>query len=61
MEEKQTTRRVRVNLSQTAKGRAQIDCTAQFESVAECETALDEAIKAARRVMAANGMKEVHE
>jgi hypothetical protein len=54
-------KRVRINLSQTAKGLCQIDATTEFETVAECEKELDAAIKAARRVIAANGLKEVHE
>jgi len=59
MEQQKTTKRVRINLSQTAKGFWQMDATAEFETVAECEKQLDEAIKAAKRVMAANDLKEV--
>jgi hypothetical protein len=59
MEQQKTTKRVRINLSQTAKGLWQMDATAEFETVAECEKQLDEAIKAAKRVMAANDLKEV--
>ena len=59
MEEKKTTKRVRITLSETAKGLWQMDCTAEFETVAECEKELDAAIKAAKRVMAANNLKEV--
>ena len=55
------TKRVRINLSQTAKGLCQMDCTVEFENVADCEKELDAAIKAARRVMTANGLKEVGE
>jgi hypothetical protein len=61
MEEQKTNKRVRINLSQTAKGLCQIDCTAEFEDAAQCEKELDAAIKAARRVIAANGLKEVGE
>jgi hypothetical protein len=61
MEEQKTNKRVRMNLSQTAKGLWQTDCTAEFETVAECEKELDAAIKAARRVMAANNLKEAGE
>ena len=61
MEEQKTNKRVRMNLSQTAKGLCQFDCTAEFETVAECEKELDAAIKAARRVIAGNGLKEVGE
>jgi hypothetical protein len=51
--------RVRINLSQTAKGLVQIDVTAEFPTNGETERNLDEAVKAARRVIAANNMKEV--
>jgi hypothetical protein len=61
MEEQKTNKRVRMNLSETAKGLWQMECTAEFETVAECEKELDVAIKAARRVMAANNLKEVGE
>jgi hypothetical protein len=61
MEEWKTNRRVRMNLSETAKGLWQMDCTAEFETAAECEKELDAAIKAARSVMAKNGLKEVGE
>jgi hypothetical protein len=54
-------KRVRINLSQTSKGLVQFDITAEFETAAECEKNLDEAIKAARRVMAANNLKEAGE
>jgi hypothetical protein len=59
MEMSKTNRRVRMNLSQTAKGLWQMECTAEFETAAECEKELDAAIKSARNVMAANGLKEV--
>jgi hypothetical protein len=58
MEEQKTNKRVRMNLSQSSKGVVQFDITAEFETVAECEKELNEAIKAARRVMAANSLKE---
>jgi hypothetical protein len=60
MEELKTNKRVRINLSQTAKGLVQFDCTAEFETVSECEQALSEAIAAARRVIAQNGLAEAH-
>jgi Cys-tRNA synthase (O-phospho-L-seryl-tRNA:Cys-tRNA synthase) len=50
--------RVRINLSQTSKGLVQIDVTAEFPAVGETEKNLDEAVKAARRAMAENNMKE---
>jgi hypothetical protein len=59
MEEQRTNKRVRMNLSQNTKGFFAIDCTAEFETVAECEKELDAAIKAARNVMTNNGLKEV--
>jgi hypothetical protein len=59
MDEQKTNGRVRINLSETAKGLWQIDCTAEFENVAESEKQLDAAVKAAKRVMAANNLKEV--
>jgi hypothetical protein len=58
MEQRTEARRVRINLSQSAKGLFQIDATAEFETVAECEKALDEAVRAARRVIEGNGLKE---
>jgi hypothetical protein len=39
----------------------QIDVTAEFPTIEETERNLDEAVKAARRVMAANNMKEAGE
>jgi hypothetical protein len=59
--ELQTNRRVRINLSETAKGLWQMECTAEFETGSECEAELDRAIKAAKRVMVANNLKEVGE
>jgi hypothetical protein len=61
MEERAKNQRVRINLSQTAKGLVQIDCTAEHETVTENEVALNEAFAAARRVIAKNGLKEVGE
>ena len=57
MEEK-TQKRVRINLSQTAKGLVQFDCTAEFETPEECGAALSKAIDEARRVIEAKGLKE---
>ena len=59
--EQSTNKRVRMNLSENAKGFWQLDVTVEFESVAESEKELDAAIKAAKRVMAANGLKEAGE
>jgi hypothetical protein len=61
MEEQTNNKRVRINLKQTSKGSVQFDITAEFETVAECEKELDAAVKAARRVMTANDLKEVNE
>jgi hypothetical protein len=58
MEEQRTAKRMRINLDETAKGLWQISATAEFETVAECEAELDAAIKAARRILAANNLKE---
>ena len=52
-------KRVRMNLKQTSKGDVQFDITAEFETVAECEKELNAAIEAVKRVIAANGLKEV--
>ena len=56
--EQTSNKRVRINLKQSSKGDVQFDITAEFETVAECETELDAAIKAARRVVSANNLKE---
>jgi hypothetical protein len=61
MEQRVETRRVRINLSQTAKGLVQFDCTAEFETPEECGTALSAAIDQVRNVIAAKGLKEVGE
>ena len=59
MEEQKTNKRVRINLSQNSKGAVSIDCTAENETAAENEAALNEAFEVARRVIAKNGLKEV--
>ncbi len=59
--EQTSNKRVRINLSQTAKGLVQFDCTAESESLAEGEKEMDAAIKAAKRLIASNGLKEVGE
>jgi hypothetical protein len=58
-EEKATNKRVRINLSETAKGLIQFDITAEFESVEETKSALAAAVDAARAVIAEKGLKEV--
>jgi len=59
--EMQTNKRVRISLDETAKGLWQISVTAEFESVADCETGVDAAIEAAKRVLSKHGLKEVGE
>lgn len=55
-----TNKRVRINLSETAKGLVQWDITAEFESVEETKKALADAIDAAREVIKEKGLQEVH-
>jgi hypothetical protein len=59
MEEQKKSNRVRVNLSQTAKGLVQIDITSEGETAAGREAELNEAFAVARRVIAKNGLREV--
>lgn len=54
-----TNKRVRINLSETAKGLVQWDITAEFESVEETKKALSEAIDATREIVKEKGLKEV--
>lgn len=54
-----TNKRVRINLSETAKGLIQWDIIAEFESVEETKAALSAAIDAAREVIKAKGLTEV--
>ena len=53
-------KRVRINLSETAKGLVQWDITAEFETVEETKKALADAIDAAREVIKEKGLLEVH-
>ena len=55
-----TNKRVRINLSETAKGLVQWDITAEFETVEETKKALADAIDAAREVIKEKGFLEVH-
>ena len=55
-----TNKRVRINLSETAKGLVQWDITAEFETVEETKKALADAIDAAREVIKVKGLQEVH-
>lgn len=54
-----TNKRVRINLSETAKGLIQWDITAEFETVEETKKALADAIDAAREVIKEKGLTEV--
>lgn len=58
-EEKATNKRVRINLSETAKGLILWVITAEFETVEETKAALSAAIDAAREVIKTKGLKEV--
>jgi hypothetical protein len=55
-----TNKRVRINLSESAKGFVQWDITAEFETVEETKKALADAIDAAREVIKEKGLLEVH-
>lgn len=55
----QTNQRVRMNLSETAKGLIQWDVTAEFDDVEITAQKLDEAIKAVKEVIRKNGLTEV--
>ena len=55
-----TNKRVRINLSQTARVLIQWDITAEFETVEETKKALADAIDAAREVIKEKGLQEVH-
>lgn len=55
-----TNKRVRINLSETAKGLVQWDITAEFETVEETKKALADAIDDAREVIKEKGLQEVH-
>jgi len=58
MEQGQKGNRVRINLSQTAKGLVQFDCTAEFGTAEESGAALSAAIDEVRRVIREKGLKE---
>lgn len=61
MELQKTPERVRINLAQTAKGLVQFDLTAEAETPEKAEALLSAAIDKARGMIAAKGLKEVHE
>ena len=54
-----TNKRIRINLSETAKGLIQWDITAEFETVEETKQALSAAIDAAREIIKEKGLQEV--
>lgn len=54
-----TNKRVRINLSENAKGLIQWDITVEFETVEETKKALSDAIDAAREVIKEKGLTEV--
>lgn len=54
-----STKRVRINLSQTVKGLVQFDITAESESVEESKKMLAEAVDSARAVIKEKGLTEV--
>jgi hypothetical protein len=54
----QNNKRVRINLTESAKGLWQIDATAEFETVDEAATALSEAIDKAREILKQKGLQE---
>lgn len=52
------TTRVRMNFTQTAKGLAQLDVTAEAPTVEEASKLMSEAVPALRKVLEENGIKE---
>jgi len=58
MEEVVSQTRVRMNFTTNAKGFAQMDITCEFPTVDESAKALDDAIKAMRKVLADNNIAE---
>jgi hypothetical protein len=58
MEEQKDSRRVRLNLSQNAKGHVQIDCTVEFGTAAECGEAMRAIFDEARTIIKEKGLAE---
>jgi len=56
----QSNKRVRINVSTTAKGFCQWEATAEFESVEETKKNLADAITAAREVIKEQGLCEIN-
>lgn len=59
--EEQNNKRVRMNISLTAKGLAQWDCTAEFDTPEKSAKELSKAIKLLKETIKENGLKEVGE
>ena len=55
----QQNNRVRMKLSETAKGLIQWEVTAEFDSVEQTTEELNKAIKAVKKVIIDNGLTEV--
>jgi hypothetical protein len=55
----QSNKRTRMNVSVTAKGLAQWEVTAEYETPTETKANLDEAIKLIRTTIKEQGLKEV--
>lgn len=50
--------RVRMNFTQTAKGLAQMDCTAEATTVEEASKMMNDTIDALRKILEEKGIKE---
>lgn len=50
--------RVRMNFTQTAKGLAQMDCTAEAPTVEEASKMMNDTIDALRKILEEKGIKE---
>lgn len=50
--------RVRMNFTQTAKGLAQLDCTAEAPTVDEASKMMNDTIDALRKILEEKGIKE---
>lgn len=55
----ETNKRVRMNISLTAKGLAQWECTAEFDTPEKSAEELSKAIKLVKETIKVNGLKEV--
>lgn len=58
MEKTLEQQRVRMNFTTNAKGFAQLDITCEFPTVEESASAMDNAIKSLRKVLADNNIAE---